>query len=211
MPTEVEARFRAEGPGPLDALSTDPGLGPATLGTARTIDETDAYLDTVDGRLTAALWACRLRKRAGAYRISLKGPPEPSAEAWLHRRPEVEGDATSSLRPQDWPASAARSHLERLTGGGALVEHLRLRQRRTERSVHVDGRLLGMLSLDVVAISDARRGAGDLFVVELELAADEPGATALLVRLATVLAARPGLAPDPRTKLEHALLRLAAP
>ena len=49
-------------------------LGRAVLGPARTVDETDRYLDTDDGRLAAALWACRLRSREGTTRISLKGP-----------------------------------------------------------------------------------------------------------------------------------------
>ena len=75
MPTEVEARFRAESAEPLAELAGRARLGRARLGSPRTVDETDRYLDTIDGRLAAARWACRLRSREGTTRISLKGPP----------------------------------------------------------------------------------------------------------------------------------------
>ena len=51
MPTEVEAKFRAETADPLVELAARPRLGRAVLGTPRTVDEVDRYLDTADGRL----------------------------------------------------------------------------------------------------------------------------------------------------------------
>ncbi len=204
MPTEVEAKYRAGGPEPLVALATMTRLGEASLGPARTADEVDRYLDTADGRLAAALWACRLRSRDGAIRASLKGPAEAGSGGWLHRRPEVEGPATGSLDPGRWPASDARALVDELRGGAALEERLRLRQRRIERTVLRPGGMerLGTLSLDAVQIGGDR----ELFVVELELAvpADDDAMHALS-DLAEALARHPGLEPDPRTKLEHAL------
>jgi inorganic triphosphatase YgiF len=211
MPPEVEAKLRAGDAAPLEALAGEQTLDGALLGTARTVDETDRYLDTADGRLDAVRWACRLRAREGAVRVSLKGPAETHARDGLHRRPELEGPATDSLDPADWPPSEARRHLESLSGGAPLVERLRLEQRRTERPVHVGERRVGTLSLDRVEIVRGERRAGELFVVELELADAEALPQSDLRRLAEALAARPGLAPDPRTKLEHALERLAAP
>ena len=210
MPTEVEAKFRAEGPEPLEALAAVGSLGRAVLGQARTVDETDRYLDTDDGRLAAALWACRLRSREGATRISLKGPPreEAMAEAWHHRRPEVEGPATDEIAPASWPPSEARDLLESLAGGHALAEHLRVRQRRTERAVTDGAGPIGTITLDRVRLAAGATDLGELFVVELELDPASEHAEAQLHGLAEALAAVPGLVAEPRTKLEHALHRL---
>ncbi len=205
MPVEVEARFRADRPERLTALAAADSLAEATLGAARTFDETDRYLDTADGRLAAARWACRLRSRGDAYRVSLKGPPEASGSEWLHRRPEIEGPATASLDPGDWPSSDARSFLESLAGGGKLRERMRLDPRRTERAVAVGGDRLGTLTLDRVGVISAGAGVGELLIVELELATDDPSAAAVLERLAAALEDTPGLSPEPRTKLERAL------
>lgn len=206
MAIEVEARFRARGEDVLDSLATATRLGPAELGPARIVDETDRYLDTEDGRLAAARWACRLRSREGTVRVSLKGPPRPAQEAWLHRRPEIEGPASATVDPDAWPASAARDHLVLLSGGLALDERLRLDQRRTERVVSLEGQRVGTLTLDAVRIGGAGPGLASLQMVELELDRGVPAA--VLPPLAAALAAVPGLSPEPRTKLELALERL---
>jgi len=205
MPIEVELKFRADTGAALDTLTSRDALGEARLGPATTFDEEDRYVDTADGRLAAALWACRLRTRGATVIASLKGPPEPPAEAaGLHRRPEVEGPARRSLDPNGWPPSAARDLLVRLAAGAPLRETLRLRQRRTERPVELAGERLGMLSLDRVEIEHRAERLDRLFVVELELdpAAD---ATRHAATLGTALAEIPGLRADPLTKLEHAL------
>jgi len=210
MPPEVEAKLIAADAAPLDVLSTEATLDGALLGPAHTVDETDRYLDTRDGRLEAVRWACRLRTRQGAVWVSLKGPAEEPSQGWLHRRPEVEGPATDSIDPADWPVSPARDHLEQLSGGDPLVERLRLEQQRTERAVAVGGRRVATLSLDRVdVVGIGGLSAGELFVVELELVEADALPPDDLQRLAEALAARPGLAPDPRSKLEHALERLA--
>ena len=206
MPTEVEAKFRADGPGPLTLLASEPSLGEATLGAGGTVTEVDRYLDTAHGLLADALWACRLRSREGGIRVSLKGPAEVSSRSWLHRRPELEGPATASMDPRDWPDSEARALLEVLRQGEPLEERLDLRQRRTERSVIVEGAALGVLSLDVVEVRRKGRVLGELFVVELELSGEGDAETVrVLLGLAESLERRPGLSADARTKLEHAL------
>lgn len=204
MALEVEARFRADGEATLDRLAARSALGAAELGAPRTVDEVDRYLDTPSGRLRAARWACRLRSREGATRISLKGPPDVAASGWLHRRPEVEGPATDDIDPARWPASPALELLIDLSGGAQLREWLRLVQRRTERPVHLARRHVGTLTLDAVAAERDGRRLGVLHVVELEIRA-ETGVEADLAPLAEILAAEPGLEPEPRTKLELAL------
>lgn len=210
MPTEVEAKFRAETAEPLLELAVRPGLGHAVLGPARTVDEVDRYLDTDDDRLAAALWACRLRSREGRTRISLKGPPIGAVEGWHHRRPEIEGPATDSIDPDRWPASAALELLATLRAGRPLVERLRLYQSRTERAVTLpDGTSLGTLTLDRVRMTANGTDLGRLFVVELELDASSRAGEAELAGLAAALEATDGLAAEPRSKLEHALERIA--
>jgi inorganic triphosphatase YgiF len=212
MRTEVEARFRADGPEPLEALATASHVGRARLGPARTVEEADRYLDTEDGRLAAARWACRLRTREGVTRISLKGPhAKPPTDGWHHRRPEVEGPASPEIAPESWPPSEARDLLASLAGDRRLTERLRLDQRRTERSVTLDaGAPLGVLTLDRVRLVAGTADLGLLYIVELELDAASDRAEAQLGDVAAALAAWPGLVAEPRTKLEHALHRLDA-
>jgi len=206
MAIEVEAKFRADGPRPLDELARAATLGDAGLGAATSVHEVDRYLDTADGRIGAARWACRLRSRAGTVTVSLKGPAAAASGSWLHHRPEVEGPATASLDPADWPQSEARATVDRLRAGGSLVERFRLDQRRVERQVVLDGAVFGTLSLDHAVVRRGDRRAGDLWVVELEVGGDDDGAGGpALARLADALARWPGLHPDPTTKLEHAV------
>lgn len=213
MPAEVEAKLLADGPEPLAALAAEERLGEAILGPPRTVDEVDRYLDTADGRLASAQWACRLRQRDGAVRVSMKGPPDARPTGSIHQRPEVEGPATSSEDPQDWPASPARTLLDQLRRGAPLGERFRLVQRRTERSVTAGGAIpLATLSLDAVVVHRGNHRAGELFAVELELRTDAgTEEEAALDRLADALALRPGLTPDPLTKLQHALELLGTP
>lgn len=216
MRTEVEARFGSEDAVPLDLLARRPTLGRASLGPGVTVAEIDRYLDTEDGRLAAARWACRLRTRGAETRLSLKGPPADSGTpdgggvpAWRHRRPEVEGPATADIEPEAWPTGPARALLDRLREGADLHEQLRFDQERTERPVRVDGRRLGTLTLDRVAMTSEGRDLGRLHVVELELDDATTDGLAVLDELAAELAAVPGLSPEGRSKLEHALERRA--
>jgi len=208
MATEVEARFGASGPEPLASLATVPRLGPAELGPAAASSETDVYLDTADGALAAARWACRLRTRGERITLSLKGPPEGAGGGWLHRRPEAEGAATEQRDPAAWPPSPARELLEHLSGGSPLVERFVLHQQRVERSVTHGAHRIGTLSLDTVDVEHAAARVGRLHVVELELSAGTED-EAVLEPLAAALGAVPGLTPAPRTKLERALALIA--
>jgi inorganic triphosphatase YgiF len=203
MALELEARFRADDAGTLRRLAGRDTLGVARLGEARTVVEIDRYLDTTDGRLAAARWACRLRSREGDTRISLKGPPEGSGDEWLHRRPELEGPASAEIDPGAWPPSPALAFLAELSGQGPLVETLRLTQERTERAVAVEGRTVGTLTLDAVTAERAGERLGEMHVVELEIRAD--GVELDLAPLADELSREPGVSPEPRTKLELAL------
>ena len=202
---ESELKFRARTDAPLRRLAQVPALGPASLGALVEVDEMDRYLDTADGRLAAAGWACRMRDRAGTTIVSLKGPPQQQPGSVLHLRPEVEGPATSSTAPGAWPASPARALLERLSGGAPLIERLTMRQRRLERPVTLAATPAGTLSIDTARVLAAGTERGILRVVELEL---DPAALAGgldPVPLAAALSTIDGLEPEPQSKLELAL------
>jgi inorganic triphosphatase YgiF len=212
---EIELKFAADGPEPLQRLTSVERLGDVPLGAAETDDELDRYLDTGDGALARERWACRLRTRAGRTIISLKGPREAAAQgdrqvASLHRRPELEGPADAGRPVVAWPASPARDRLLELSGGAPLEERLSLAQQRTERyllrSPDDPNRSAGVLSLDAVTVLHRAVVLGHFWSVELE--AHDP--TLDLDALGTALAAVEGLRPDPLSKLEHALALLPA-
>jgi len=205
---EAELKYTATSERPLEELEQAEVLGPARLGVPRTVNELDRYVDTVDLRLEAVRWACRLRAREGRTIVSLKGPAEHRPGDPLHRRPEVEGPATPSLDAWEWPPSPARDRLLAMAGGAALEERFSLEQDRTERSVSLDGGRVGSLSLDRVRVVHDEREVGRMWVVELEL---DPSALTQGVDyapLAQALSAIDGLVPDPLTKLERALAML---
>jgi inorganic triphosphatase YgiF len=201
---ETELKLRAD-EAALRTLATLDDLGPARLGPAREADERDLYLDTPDGALAAARWACRLRARDGRRWISCKGPAEHAPGDPLHRRPEVEGPAPEGALggAAGWPDSAARDLVLRLAGDVPLVERISLRQLRTERGVMVDGARVATLSLDRVGVERDGARLGGFAVVELELAAASRADA--LEGVVEALLARSGLAPDPLSKLERAL------
>lgn len=205
---EVELKLRAETDAPLQALAMADRLGSAELGPPSEVEELDRYLDTADGRLAAAGWACRLRTRDGSTRISLKGPAQHVAGASLHSRPEIDGPASADEPLERWPESEALDRLRALSGTLPLLERLTLAQHRTERTATIDGVRAGLLTLDRVRLEHRGVARGSFLAVELELetAALERGLDPEV--LAAALRAIPGLAEEPHTKLERALAML---
>ena len=97
-----------------------------------------------------------------------------------------------------------------MRAGQPLVERLRLNQARTERAVTLDdGTSVGTLTLDRARMTSNGIDLGQLFVVELELDPSSEAAEAALDGLAAALEATDGLVAEPRSKLEHALERIA--
>jgi inorganic triphosphatase YgiF len=203
---ETELKLRATDAA-LRALEDVASLGRTRLGPARATDEVDVYLDTDDGRLAVERWACRIRSRDGRRLVSLKGPAEHAAGDPLHRRPEVEGpapgDEADVPHPVAWPPSPARDLVLRVAGDAPLGERLTLRQHRTERAVTLGEARVATLSLDRVRVEVHGASLGGFAVAELEVAPG--GADAWLGEVAASLLARPGLEPEPASKLERAL------
>ena len=208
VPIEVELMFRAATEAALVLLATLAEIGPAKLGPTTQANEIDRYLDTADGRLAALRWACRLRTRDGATAVSLKGPPESGTAGALHRRPELEGPATSDPDPGRWPPSVARDALLAMSGGEPLGERLALHQDRRERLVTLDRSPIGTLSLDSVSVQRDGVEHGRFAVIELELDGGAVAAGLEIAPLAVALGDVPGVEPDDCTKLERALAML---
>ncbi len=204
---EAELKYRATDDRPLRRLEKLDRLGPADLGPVSIALELDRYLDTVDRRLAAARWACRLRTRDGRTIVSLKGPAEHAAADPVHRRAELEGPAVATLDPVQWPASEARDLVLSLAAGAALEEQFRLEQERTERSVTVAGSRAATLSLDRVRVLRGATELGRMWVVELEFG-PAAGAEDDAPQLATALVRVAGLTPDPLSKFERAAAML---
>jgi inorganic triphosphatase YgiF len=201
---EVELKLRADA-GALRELARTAAIGPASLGPPTSVDELDRYLDTADGALAAARWACRARTREARTWISLKGPAQQASDESVHRRPEVEGPAPDdvTLPAAAWPESPARDLVLRLAGEQPLSEILRLRQRRVERDARVGQERIGTLSLDEVVVERAGRELGRMRIVELELTTGLDPAVGR--PLMDALRARDDLRPEPASKLERAL------
>lgn len=207
---ESELKFRSDDDAALRRLATARTLGPALLGPASTIHEVDRYLDTSDLRLRASGWACRLRTRGGQARVSLKGPARHVRGALLHERPEVEGPVAVGDDPSTWPPSPARDRLLAMAADQPLGERCVLDQLRTERAVTIGTQRVGLLSLDRVSVRHEGAVLGDLHLVELELDATAMAAGLDPGPLAATLTIEPGLRPDEKSKLEHALELIAA-
>jgi len=207
-PLETELKLSATSAAPLRRLAGLAQLGPLQLGPAETFFELDRYLDTDDGRLASAKWACRLRRRSRTHLVSLKGPAvaaHPGLNGALHRRPEIEGPASASVDPDSWPPSPAQRRLLDLSGGRPLRGQFALRQRRTQRSVRDGVALVGTLSLDRILVLLRGEPAGRLWCVELEVergrAYREYESAGMLAELLAV----EGLTVEPLTKLERAI------
>jgi len=207
---ESELKLRADDEAPLRELAARSAIGPANLGRARVVDERDRYLDTADLRLAARRWACRLRTREGVTTVSLKGRAEHAAGAALHARPELNGPATASLDPATWPPSEARDALRAMSLDAPLTERFALEQERTERTVEIGTRRVGILSLDRTRVLHRGAVVGRLYVVELELESTALAVPHETELLAVALRRVDGLRLDPLSKLEHALEMIGA-
>lgn len=203
-PVEVELKYRV---GALEAgeryLAVDELGGFRPTGPLRTERVEDRYVETTDGRLSAAGYAARLRITAAGTTISLKATGR--GDGGLHRRVELEGPASGTNPVSGWPASDARALVLDLVGDERLVEVVTIRQLRRKRDLHRedgdDGPAVE-LSLDEAEVVAGGQVVDRFVELEVELVR---GDEAALSPIATVLEADPALAPAVVSKLEAAL------
>src|SRR5690349_4304920 len=140
-PLEVEVKLAIEDAAAVERIeqlieAPDPAhlAGFRAAGPKRIAVVVDRYLDTADGLLELGGARIRLREAGGGVTATLKRRGVVDASG-VTSRVELEGPATPSANPRDWPPSAARRALEELVGAAPLVETARLRQQRHVRDV----------------------------------------------------------------------------
>ena len=209
---EVEAKFRIPNREAFDrlcALQELAGFPLESLGIKRIRDR---YLDTEDGAIRRAGYACRLRsKDTGAVAESgvkvlatLKGLGGADPATGIHQREELEA-WVDGPHPEDWPASAVRDLVIRLSKGNPLQELFALDQERHLRLVYPTAQRalppLGELSLDLVTL--VKQDASVYYELEIELLSEDGGAG--LAQIADHLRSSWGLVPETRSKFERGL------
>jgi CHAD domain-containing protein len=202
---EVEIKHSVVTAGAADRYLVAPELGPfRPVGQVRSIRVEDRYIDSESWAIARAGYAARLRKTSRGTAIGLKSLQVPGSRT--HRRTELEGPATDSLAPSDWPASPARSTVLELCGGEPLAETLTLRQMRRVRRLEGEG-CRAEMSLDEVEVVVEDRVLDRFEELEVEL---KQGPEAPLQALGDLLDRDPGLSHDPHSKLERASMAIDA-
>lgn len=201
---EVEVKLSVTDPELGRALldSPDPALLAGFDALTPTTDQVviDRYVDTADGRLSRAGARARIRTSPGRP-VILALKRRGIEQAGVTAREELEAPAAVDLDPTGWPDSPARRALLEVTGGAALVEIARLRQRRRVRIVRRDSTDVE-LSLDELEALDRDDVVATRWELEAELKA---GDRADLEALAAALARLPGIGPATGSKLSFAL------
>jgi CHAD domain-containing protein len=206
-PVEIELKYRLleDAAGDRYLLAEElAGFVPITP--VRSTQLEDRYLDTADGALARAGFACRLRQTAKGTTVSVKSTSRRPDGSGIHRREELEGPADRTAGPRDWPPSDARSLILEQCGDAPLVELVTIRQLRRKRHLQA-GETVVELSLDEVD-AVARSRVVERFV-ELEVELVE-GDESQLAGMDELLAGDPGLVASKGSKLESALAAMGA-
>ncbi len=198
---EVEAKFVLPDEEALQRLQAAETLTGYALSESRVEQVQDTYLDTADGALLVAGYALRQREGEDGVLVTLKGLG--GACGGIHRRVELEARLASAAPPAGWPTGPLRAEVLALAGEAPLVPFLTLCQERHVRRVEQGERAVALMSLDRV-----RGTAGkEVFEVrEAEIELLPAGSEGDLAALAAALRDEWGLAPQPRSKFERALL-----
>jgi CHAD domain-containing protein len=206
IPMELELKYRVIDPSTGERLLRARSIaGFRASGPVRPVATDDRYLDTADGAFSHARIAVRLRTTGDGRLLTIKG--ETTAEGALHRREEREGPAGDGLDPRTWPESEARSLLLALAGDAPLHEIVGLRQARRYRTLRDRTGSEVELAFDDVEVVTGDRLLASFQELELEL---KNGAADRLDVLRDTLAGDAGLEPLATSKLERALVAVAA-
>jgi CHAD domain-containing protein len=201
-PIEIELKYRLRDEAAGDRyLAADELAGFAPITPVRSTQLEDRYLDTADGALARAGFACRLRQTAKGTTVSVKSLARRPDGTGLHRREELEGPADRTAGPRDWPPSDARSLILEQAGDAPLVELVTIRQLRRKRHLQ-SGETVVELSVDEVDAVARSRVVERFVELEVELVEGDEGQLAAIDKL---LAADAALAASTGSKLESAL------
>jgi CHAD domain-containing protein len=207
-PQEVELKYAVRDVNAVRDLldrQLDPGI---TAGPWSTRNDEDAYIDTDDDALATAGFGARLRRRGSRFTLSLKSREnvDPDADGEhsrksgsraLHRRVEIEGPATRSLDPRDWPGSPARERLVAIVGDAPLRIRFVVQQRRSVRKLRDEDGHAAEVSLDEVRVRSRGKDVGSFAALEVEAIGDS---RSLLDQMASDLESSGLIEPEPRSK-----------
>jgi CHAD domain-containing protein len=206
-PVEIELKYRLREEAAGDRyLLADELAGFVPITPVRSTQLEDRYLDTADGAMARAGFACRLRQTAKGTTVSVKSTARRPDGSGFHRREELEGPADRTAGPRDWPPSDARSLILEQCGDAPLVELVTIRQLRRKRHLQA-GETVVELSLDEVDAVARSRVVERFVELEVELV---QGDESQLAGMDALLADDPALAASTGSKLESALAAVRA-
>ncbi len=201
-PVEVELKYRVLDLPAAERYLTATAVGPFVgASQPRATQMEDRYVDTADRAFERAGFAVRLRAAGGSALVSIKSRASTDASGGAVRREEIEGPASRTAAPHDWPASDARSLVLELAGDAPLVEVVTIRQLRRKRELR-DGSTRVELSLDEVDVVIGKRVIGRFVELEAEL---KKGDEARLIGLAATFNGDAALRRSAGSKFEAAL------
>ena len=206
-PVEIELKYRLREEAAGDRyLLADELAGFVPITPVRSTQLEDRYLDTADGAMARAGFACRLRQTAKGTTVSVKSTARRPDGSGFHRREELEGPADRTAGPRDWPPSDARSLILEQCGDAPLVELVTIRQLRRKRHLQA-GDTVVELSLDEVDAVARSRVVERFVELEVELV---QGDEKQLEGMDALLAEDPALVVSTGSKLESALAAVRA-
>ncbi len=205
---EIEAKYAILDPQTFNLLQGLQRLGPYPLVDSKERSFRDTYLDTPDGRLLRAGYACRWRVTDTIQRITVKGLAQGLTTA--HQREEFEAlfHDVDPTRPTDWGDTPPHDLVTRLVGDLSLSPLLALRQRRMTRLLlNPQGDPLAELALDrFIVEGDPSQRA----FLELEIELIGSAGVSQLTPIQHALNQIEGLTSQPTSKFERAVF-LAIP
>ena len=197
---EIEAKFAVSDVATFQRLQAVEHVAGFSLSAHQVQQVQDTYLDTGERVILAHGYACRRRETEAEVLITLKALGR--AEGAIHRRKELEISLPIYEPPQEWPDSAVRDLVLKMTAGEPLLPLLDLRQTRVFRRMSQGELLVAQFSLDNVRILANKREKGH-FELEVELA---PQGTANdMAAIIAYLQDEWNLGAEPRSKFERAL------
>jgi inorganic triphosphatase YgiF len=198
---EIESKFQIPNATLFEHLSSLSQMAGYEFKTPATKIIVDTYLDTAEGHIYQAGFACRVRHNTSKnmWMASLKGLG--GAQGAIHSRAEYETSIKANAHPRDWPASQARELALQLSNNHPLVPVLTLYQTRHVRQIEGNGRPVGELSLDEVTYQGDGLQAS---AYELEIELGATGSLDDLHALHNFLIPL-GLIPEPTSKFERGM------
>lgn len=200
---EVEAKFSIPDEQTYQRLLGATSLAGYSLEEPNLLRLHDRYVDTTEGAILAAGYACRIRQQNDLTFATLKGLG--TASGAIHRREEFEVALPRPLPPEQWPASAARDLALRLSRREPLITILEADQTRYRRHLCDGDRVVAELNLDRLRLQQGRASSPVQLELEVELLHDTGDEA--LEELSRELQFGWALVPQSQSKFERGLER----